>query len=88
MEFNLLFLQMCLAFLEAKISLVETVIKKLTFSCLIFSAFLKMNVFVLLFAISKRLKLQEPDCIHSEDNLPKFNCFLEKFLAILEAEKS
>ena len=75
MEINLPFLQNCLAFLEAKISLVETVTKKLTFSCWIFSAFSKMNVFILLLAISKRLKLQEPDCIHSEDNLTKINFF-------------
>ena len=48
-----------------------------------------MNVFILLLAISKQLKLQEPDCIHSGDNLTKINSFLKKkFLAFLEAEIS
>ena len=42
-----------------------------------------MNVFILLFAISKRLKLQKPDCIHFDNFL-----FLEKFLAVLEAKIS
>ena len=46
-----------------------------------------MNVFILLLAISKRLKLQEPDCIQFEDNLTKINFFL-KFLAVLEVEIS
>ena len=64
MKINLPFLKKFLAFLEAKIFLVETVTKKLTSSCLIF--------FTLL-AISKRLKLHEPDCIHSEDNLTMIN---------------
>ena len=48
-----------------------------------------MNVFILLLAISKRLKLQEPDCIHFEDNLTKINFFFFlKFLAVLEAKIS
>ena len=51
---------------------------KINFLILDFFIFLKMNVFILLLAISKRLKLQEPDCIHSEDNLTKFNFFFEK----------
>ena len=46
-----------------------------------------MNVFVLLLAIFKWLKLQRPDCIHFEDNLTNINFFL-KFLAFLEAEMS
>ncbi len=75
MKINLLFLKKFPAILEPKISLVETVTKKLTSSFLIFFAFSKMNVFILLLAISKRLKLQEPDCIHSEDNLTKINFF-------------
>ena len=75
MKINLLFLEKFLAFLEAKISLEETVNKKLTSSFLIFFAFSKMNVFILLLAISKRLKLQEPDCIHSGDDLIKINFF-------------
>ena len=75
MEINLPFLQKCLVFLEVKISLVETVTKKITFSCRIF---LEINVFILLLAISTWLKLQKPDCIHSEDNLTKINFFFEK----------
>ena len=47
-----------------------------------------MNVFILLLAISKRLKLQEPDCIHSGDDMTKINFFFLKFLAFLEAEIS
>ena len=79
MDINLPFLKMFLAFLEAKITLIEPVTKKLTSSFLIFVfAFSKMNVLILLLAISKRLKLQEPDCIYSRDNLTKIN-FLSFF---------
>jgi len=75
MKINLPFLKKFLAFLEAEISLVETVIKELISSFLTFFAFLKMNVFILLLAISKRLKLQKPDCINFEDNLTKIVFF-------------
>ena len=75
MKINLPFLKRFLAFLEAEISLVQTVFKKLTSLSLIFFAFLKMNVFILLLAISERLKLHKPDCIHFEDNLTKINFF-------------
>ena len=75
MKINLPFLKKFLAFLEAKISLIETVSKKMTSSFFIFLAFSKRNDFSLLHAISKRLKLQQPDCIHSEDNLTKINSF-------------
>ena len=74
MEFNLPFLQKCLALQEAKISSVETVIKRLTFSYLIFCIF-EMNVSVLLLAISKWLELIEPDCIQFENNLTKIIIF-------------
>ena len=43
-----------------------------------------MNVFILLLAISKRLKLQEPDCIHSGDNLTKFITVLEAEISLVE----
>ena len=46
------------------------------------------SVFILLLAISKRSKLQEPDCIHSGDNLTKINFSFLKFPAYLEAEIS
>ena len=54
-----------------------------------FFAFSKRNDFILLLAISKQLKLQEPDCIHFGDNLTKINSlFFLKFLAFLKAEIS
>ena len=56
-------------------------------SFLIFFAFLKTDVFILLPAISKRLKLQKPDWTHFENNMPKMNFFFFK-KAILEAEIS
>ena len=47
-----------------------------------------MNVFILLLAISKRLKLQEQDCIHFEDTLTKIISFFSKLVTVLEAEIS
>ena len=52
-----------------------------------FSAFSKMNVSILLLAISKWLKLQEPDCIHSEDNLTKFNFFFFLSLQLFQKRR-
>ena len=78
MKIDLPFLKKFLAFLEAKIFLDKSVIEKLTSSCFIFFVFLKMSVFILLLAISKQLKLQEPNCIHSENNLTKINFFFFK----------
>ena len=43
--------------------------------------------FILLLAISKRVKLQKPYCAHLKDFLMKINFFF-KFLAFLEAEIS
>ena len=47
-----------------------------------------MTVFTLLLAISKRLKLQEPDCTHFEYFLMYINLKKKKYLAGLEAEIS
>ena len=48
-----------------------------------------MTVFTLLLAISLRLKPQNPDCIHCEDNLTKIHLpFSKMLLAVLETEIS
>jgi len=39
-------------------------------------------------AISKRLKLQEPDCIQFEENWTQFIFFFLKLVAVLEDEIS
>ena len=53
------------------------------------SSILKLTVFTLLLAISKRFELQKPDWAHLVDFLMKINLpFLKTFLAFLEVEIS
>ena len=64
-----------LAALEAKVSEEEGDAKFFDFLLLLFSQILKITVFTLLLAISKRFKLQEPDCAHFVDFLKQINFF-------------